>query len=88
MINETKIDKFGRVLIPKAMRQDFGLEPGSRLLIEEKDDGLSLRRAADEPELVLSGKVLVAKVQPTGDIKQAVDRHRRRRLDKFTGQEG
>lgn len=28
------IDKFGRVLIPKAIRQSIGLEPGDELIVE------------------------------------------------------
>ena len=37
---ETKLDKFGRLLIPKSIRKNFGLKPGEAIHLEESDKGI------------------------------------------------
>ena len=32
---QTTIDRFGRIVLPKKLRDDFNLEPGSQIHIEE-----------------------------------------------------
>lgn len=52
----TTIDKFGRILIPKAIRKELGLEPGSSvdLLPSSYDQGIILRVTREvTPKLVL-----------------------------------
>jgi AbrB family looped-hinge helix DNA binding protein len=39
------IDERGRVLVPKDLRAQFGLEPGSPVIVEADADGIKLRRA-------------------------------------------
>lgn len=41
----TSIDERGRVLVPKDLRAQFGLEPGCPVIVEADADGIKLRRA-------------------------------------------
>lgn len=37
-----EIDQYGRVLIPKRIRETYGLEAGTKFRVEEHPDGISL----------------------------------------------
>ncbi|MFB6072234.1 MAG: AbrB/MazE/SpoVT family DNA-binding domain-containing protein [Halobacterium sp.] len=41
----TRITQKGQVTIPKALREEYGLEPGDELRWEEGDDGITVRKA-------------------------------------------
>jgi AbrB family looped-hinge helix DNA binding protein len=53
-----KVDKFGRVLIPKKLRDSLGLEPGETLS-SKVEDGKLVFEPHGKLELVQKGKVLV-----------------------------
>ena len=53
------VDKFGRVILPKAIRVRLGLGSGTALEATESPDGLLIRRAAQRPSLVLQDGMLV-----------------------------
>ena len=82
-----KIDKAGRIILPKPIRDRFQLREGSELLLEERTDGLTLRpveqRSAMVPEdgfLVHQGKV------PRGfDWDSAVDAIREEQIKNSSG---
>ncbi len=42
------IDKFGRILLPKIVRDRMGLRPGTPLELETDEEAMSLRLLADE----------------------------------------
>lgn len=44
-IMATLVDDKGRVLVPKDLRERFGLEPGCAVIIEADGHGIRLRRA-------------------------------------------
>ena len=46
------IDKAGRLVLPKPVRDRFGLHEGSRLELSETADGIVLRQADEEPSMV------------------------------------
>jgi len=78
---EATVDKFGRVLIPKRVRDDLGLHPGSVLFLEEDADGVRLRPLrGEEAHVVSKGGVLVFSGAAAGDVVAAVETHRRDRL--------
>lgn len=80
---QTKVDKFGRVVIPKEIRVDLGLSPGSLLTVEEHGNELTLRPLSEEPVVCDKGGVLVARCQITGDLESFLKTARKSRLASF-----
>jgi AbrB family looped-hinge helix DNA binding protein len=62
--HEAILDKFGRVAIPKEIRESLGLLLGSLLKIEQRDRELALCPISEEPRLVQKGGILVAQGEP------------------------
>ena len=54
------IDSAGRVLIPKALRQQFGFEPGSSVDVTPFGPGVAITPAAPTAKLRREGRFLVA----------------------------
>ena len=54
-----RIDKFGRILIPRSIRKRLGLEAGTLLRLETNDRQLVLQPLEDEPVLVEKDGLLV-----------------------------
>ena len=52
MSNTIMIDRAGRVVIPKPVRDSLGLEPGDSLELSTSDDGLTLRPVRQSAPLV------------------------------------
>ncbi|MHB8633323.1 MAG: AbrB/MazE/SpoVT family DNA-binding domain-containing protein [Thermoplasmatota archaeon] len=46
----TMVDERGRVLVPKDLRLQFGLEAGCPVIIEADSDGIKVRRAMPRKE--------------------------------------
>jgi AbrB family looped-hinge helix DNA binding protein len=83
MVMETSLDKFGRVIIPKGIRTEIGLEPGAILRIEQDGERILLEPLQDEPVLVEKEGVLVFRGKATEDISAAVRGHRERHLKRL-----
>ena len=77
-----KIDKAGRVILPKPVRDRLGLHAGSDLEIHETPDGVVLRPAGREPSLVKKGRFWVHTGElPAGyEILRAIDEDREERM--------
>lgn len=80
---EASIDKAGRVVIPKALRDALGLRPGSRLeihevdgqlLLREKGPGTTVRRRDGRPVLEADDEVDVLTAH---DVRDLLERGRR-----------
>jgi AbrB family looped-hinge helix DNA binding protein len=67
------IDKAGRVVIPAAVREKAGLEPGTELEITVDDLGVRIERVAPGPRLIKVGKRLVARPTATGRARPALN---------------
>lgn len=54
MINgmDVKIDKSGRIVVPKVLRDRLGLKPDMALEVQEQADGMLLRVPAPQPTMV------------------------------------
>ena len=76
------IDRFGRILIPKAVREGAGLRAGTDVEIIAEGRGLRLLPRDEGVLLREVGGVLVVSVEPPGDLVAAVRRVRQKRLDK------
>jgi AbrB family looped-hinge helix DNA binding protein len=79
-----KVDKAGRVILPKPLRDRLGLHAGSDLEIQEIPEGVVLKPAGRRPSLVRKGSFLVHTGEiPSGyDILNAIDDDREERLRK------
>ena len=80
---QATIDRFGRIVLPKKLRDDFNLEPGSQIHIEESGQEIILKRIHGEPNLRLKDGVLVYSGVPVGDLDDALAKHREGRLKSF-----
>lgn len=76
---ETTVDRFGRIVIPKQIRDAFDLEPGTQIHIEEQENAIILKPNRGEPNLRWKDGVLVFTGVPVGDIDDAVASHRNQR---------
>ena len=89
------IDKFGRVLIPKPLRDRLGLEPGAELVLDVLTGGdgapaLELRAVPDAPPLVRKNGRLVytGAIDPEGhDIVAFIKAQRLARAGRVAGTE-
>lgn len=79
---ETTLDKFGRIVLPKSVRDDLGLKPGAVLKIEQIDQKIFMQPVNEEPHLLVKNGVLVFSGTATGDLVGAIQAHRQERLSK------
>jgi AbrB family looped-hinge helix DNA binding protein len=83
---QSTVDRSGRVVIPKAVRDELHLTPGTSLSVEERNGEIVLRRAqtnptaGEEPVLKRKGGLLVFAGKPAGDLLEAIEQQRRDRL--------
>lgn len=77
---QVAIDKFGRVIIPKEIRDHLGLKPGALLQIIEQDDNVLLKSVSQKKALSRKNGVLVFTGKAIGDIESAIEQERDERL--------
>ena len=82
-----KIDRAGRIVLPKPIRDRLGLRSGSDLEIQETPDSVVLKPVARKPSLVRKGSFWVHTGElPAGyDILRAIDEDRDERMRKAAG---
>jgi len=81
----TSVDRFGRVVVPKAMRERLGLRPGTAIEIEETETYLSLRPVEDTPPLMVKEGILVYAGAAVGNLEAAVAADREEHLRRLAG---
>ena len=62
------VDKFGRIVLPKRLRERLHLVPGTGLTIEELPDGVVLRTIRKQPSLINLDGLLVHTGKPSRPI--------------------
>jgi AbrB family looped-hinge helix DNA binding protein len=82
------LDRFGRVLLPKALRNDLGLTPGMPLSVEAGADRIVLTPVHEGSALVRKNGVLVHTGSPETDLVVAVRRVREQRAAHLSGMGG
>ncbi|HTP06476.1 MAG TPA: AbrB/MazE/SpoVT family DNA-binding domain-containing protein [Nitrospirota bacterium] len=82
---KTTLDRFGRVVVPKDIRDRLGLRPGAEIEIDEKGNEVVLKPVEQEPALMVREGILVYSGTATGDLRGAVRAHRDERLKKASG---
>ena len=84
---DATLDRFGRIVIPKKIRDEFNLRPGSQFLIKDSKDGIILKIVEDEPSLKEKDGILIFSGKAIGNIESALDNMRNERIhsvkDKF-----
>ncbi|HUT32571.1 MAG TPA: AbrB/MazE/SpoVT family DNA-binding domain-containing protein [Planctomycetota bacterium] len=76
----TKIDHFGRVVIPKPIRDNLGLEPGTRVEVMEEAGRVVLKSTDDEAHLAVKDGILVfTGGRATGDMTDIIRKVREQR---------
>jgi AbrB family looped-hinge helix DNA binding protein len=81
---ETTLDRFGRIIIPKGVRDDMGLEAGAVLQIEKKGEKIILQPVQGEPKITEKKGILVFTGTAVADVGAAVHEHRKSRLKKMS----
>jgi len=79
---QTTVDKFGRITIPKKMRDHFGLKPGASVEIEEGQDRLVLTVAHKQPVLQYEDGILVYTGILSGNVSEGLSQVRETRIAK------
>lgn len=77
---QTKLDKFGRVVIPKSVRQNLGLKPGEILQLEESGEKIIIKPNQKEECLSLKDGILVFTGNADGDILESIKNNRKKRI--------
>jgi AbrB family looped-hinge helix DNA binding protein len=77
---KTTLDRFGRVVVPKDIRDRLGLKPGAEIEINEQKNEVVLKLVEHGTPLKLEEGVLVFTGTATGDLMEAVRTHREGRL--------
>jgi AbrB family looped-hinge helix DNA binding protein len=93
---EVKIDDYGRIVIPKEVRERLGIEPGSALEIHVDQEGdaggaITLTLKDQEPALQQKGALLVHSGRLTEedfDVVEQIRATRRERARKHGGLDG
>lgn len=75
------IDRAGRVVIPKPVREQLHLKPGDSLELESADERITLRPVRAQARLQKEQGIWVYQGEPTDlSITDLVDRERERRI--------
>jgi len=83
---EVTIDNYGRIVIPKPLRERLGLDPGAalQLTVESADGGeaLQLRLVGDRPTLIRKDGVLIHTGTTSNKTLDPVESVRRARAER------
>jgi len=81
---QTTIDRFGRIVLPKKLRDNLNIEPGSQIHIEESGQDIILKPIHGEPNLRIKEGVLVFSGVPQGNLSNALAKHREERIKPYS----
>jgi AbrB family looped-hinge helix DNA binding protein len=83
-----EIDKSGRIVVPKKLRDELHLTPGTRLRIERAGEQIVLEQDYPEPRLEMrDGLLVMVGGPPIGDddVLDLIDKQRERRMRFVSG---
>lgn len=80
---KTKIDDFGRMVIPKKIRDKPGIIKGSEIQIDTMDEGIIIRKK--EEKLLIEDKegILAVWSETTGPVDSSIQKDREDRMKKI-----
>lgn len=83
-----KVGRRGTVVLPAALRRRFGIEEGSLVIAEEREDGILFRPAVTVPVEVYSNRrrseFLLSNAVDADDYARAVEETRKMGIDPST----
>jgi AbrB family looped-hinge helix DNA binding protein len=84
-----RLDKLGRVVLPKPLRARYGLRPGTELEVSEGAQEFALRPARSTPTMVNDRGIWVHQGVPEGevDFAKVIREDREERLRRLGGME-
>jgi len=87
---DATIDRFGRIVIPKELRDLFGLRPGSILKVVPTEQAITLKPVDDTVQVSRKKGVLVISTDPVEnlDIVDFVHKMRDERIQHIIGLSG
>lgn len=74
------IDRFGRVVLPKKLRERLGFRAGTEFEVEEQEEAILLKPVSRQAKIINRGGWLVASVGSSITVemvKEAVEKSRR-----------
>ena len=77
---QAQIDKFGRLLIPKAIREHLGIKTGSIVQMIEHEHEILIKLFDQQSFLEKKSGILIYTGESTGDIESALHESREDRL--------
>ena len=82
---DLQIDRAGRIVVPKQVREHLGLKPGSSLRLEERPDAIILHKVDHHPTLAEEDGLLVhtGKLPAGYDWNSLVERDREERISEL-----
>lgn len=81
---KTSLDKFGRIIIPHAIREDLGLKPGDPLEVSWSGQEIRLKPVSDEEPLMVREGILVYEARSEERLDEgALQEDRNRRIRKL-----
>lgn len=78
------IDEFGRILIPKQVREQLGINTPTQVSLEIEQGRIILQPISKEPEIFYEEGVLVVKTEPLENLETIIDELREERINEFT----
>jgi AbrB family looped-hinge helix DNA binding protein len=84
MTIKVSIDKAGRMVVPKPLREKLRLEAGDKLLIESDGDQITLRPVRPESNMIKEHGIWVFNGEASDiDIVELIDQEREKRSNEF-----
>jgi AbrB family looped-hinge helix DNA binding protein len=80
---KTTIDRYGRVVIPKKVRDNLGLTPKVELEVEEGSNKIVLHPKLEDSFIINKKGVLVVRAKATEPIEYFLEKDRRNRIKKI-----
>jgi AbrB family looped-hinge helix DNA binding protein len=80
---ETTLDKFGRIIIPKQIRDHLGLKTGEILEVEELENKVLLKPVKEESSLRVKEGLIVFSGTSIGDVAETVRTLRTERINEI-----
>ena len=83
MRSKTKMDRFGRVVIPKKIRQAMGIKTDTEVYLETRDNGILMIPNHLNPIVKEDSGIMVVCSEPLEEFTDFIDRDRQERIRKI-----